>query len=496
MSRFLSLLFGAVFTVSGVSAVERPPNFVVIFVDDLGYADLGCFGSPDIRTPHLDQLAKEGMRFTHFYAQHICGPSRTALMTGSHPLRVAEKGNVKRVHPVVHSDEITIAEILKTKGYATGCFGKWDMAGHSQDRFDESLMPNHQGFDYFFGTPSSNDRWVDLYKNDELIEKKTDMGTLTKRTTDEVVGFIESNQEKLFFAYVPYSMVHTRLDASADFKGKSPRGLYGDAVEEIDFNCGRIIDALKRLDLVGNTYFLFTSDNGPAFSLRPDQVPAGMDLGCRRYNCGFNGQKGSVYEGGIRVPMIVRWPDGLEGGLSSDAQIHFADWLPTLLAATGVERPGGRPLDGRDVLPVLRGENASEAPPLFWQLNQYQPVGWINAAMREGPWKLVRPHQALKPATDADKERMDAYVEMDIKYKYHPEEVTSLMDDPDPELIIPPPAEVELYNIEEDPLEKDNRAASEKERVGHMVNALDDWFAEVEAERARIRPDGTIEEAV
>lgn len=167
MSRFFSLLFGAVFTVSGVSAVERPPNFVVIFVDDLGYADLGCFGSPDIRTPRLDQLAKEGMRFTHFYAQHICGPSRTALMTGSHPLRVAEKGNVKRVHPVVHSDEITIAEILKTKGYATGCFGKWDMAGHSQDRFDESLMPNHQGFDYFFGTPSSNDRWVDLYKNDE-----------------------------------------------------------------------------------------------------------------------------------------------------------------------------------------------------------------------------------------------------------------------------------------------------------------------------------------
>ncbi|MGY8826546.1 MAG: sulfatase-like hydrolase/transferase, partial [Candidatus Latescibacterota bacterium] len=253
---------------------------------------------------------------------------------------------------------------------------------------------------------------------------------------------------------------------------------------------------LDALGLSDNTIVLFTSDNGPAFSLRPDQVPAGMDLGCRRYNCGFNGQKGSVYEGGIRVPMIVRWPDGLEGGLSSDAQIHFADWLPTLLAATGVERPGGRPLDGRDVLPVLRGENASEAPPLFWQLNQYQPVGWINAAMREGPWKLVRPHQALKPATDADKERMDAYVEMDIKYKYHPEEVTSLMDDPDPELIIPPPAEVELYNIEEDPLEKDNRAASEKERVGHMVNALDDWFAEVEAERARIRPDGTIEEAV
>ena len=393
MSRFFSLLFGAVFTVSGVSAVERPPNFVVIFVDDLGYADLGCFGSPDIRTPRLDQLAKEGMRFTHFYAQHICGPSRTALMTGSHPLRVAEKGNVKRVHPVVHSDEITIAEILKTKGYATGCFGKWDMAGHSQDRFDESLMPNHQGFDYFFGTPSSNDRWVDLYKNDELIEKKTDMGTLTKRTTDEVVGFIESNQEKLFFAYVPYSMVHTRLDASADFKGKSPRGLYGDAVEEIDFNCGRIIDALKRLDLVGNTYFLFTSDNGPWLiknkNHRDGQTPKdhGGSAGLLRSG------KVSTWEGGVRVPTILWAPNCVPANLECDEIAATIDLLPTFSGMVGAELPSDRVLDGVDISHLFVGdfEKADE--------DRYFAYYFINSlqAVRQGRWKLHLPRPANPP---------------------------------------------------------------------------------------------------
>ena len=236
-------------------ANDRPPNFVLIFVDDLGYADLGCFGSPDIQTPRLDGLAKEGMRFTHFYAQHICGPSRAALMTGCHPLRVAEKGNVKEIHPVLHTKEITIAEVLKAKGYATGCFGKWDLARHSQTAFDPSLMPNHQGFDYFYGTPSSNDRYVDLYRNENRIKQKADMGMLTKWHTDEVISFIEQNKDQPFFAYVPYSMVHTIVDASPQFKGKSKRGLYGDAVEEIDFSCGRIIDTLKKHKLVENTYF-------------------------------------------------------------------------------------------------------------------------------------------------------------------------------------------------------------------------------------------------
>ncbi len=221
-------------------------------------------------------------------------------------------------------------------------------------------------------------------------------------------------------------------------------------------------------------------------------MPAGYDTDCRRYNCGLNGQKGSVYEGGIRVPMIARWPSGLPGRMQLDQQVHFVDWLPTLLAAAGIKRPGGRALDGRNALPVLRGDAADQPPPRFWQLNQYEPVGWINAAMRDGPWKLVRPQQRLQPVSEDDQRKMDRYVEMDIKYKYHPEEVTELMDDPDPRLIVPPPAPVELYNLDDDPLERVNVAEVEAARTARMTAALDGWFEEVEAERRRIAPDGSI----
>jgi arylsulfatase A-like enzyme len=189
--------------------------------------------------------------------------------------------------------------------------------------------------------------------------------------------------------------------------------------------------------------------------------------------------------------MIMRWRGGLEGGRQIDDLVHGTDWLPTLSGICGVERPGGRPLDGRDALAVLRGEG-DEAPARFWQLNQHQPVGWINAAMREGPWKLVRPSLAMRPKSDEDRRFMDRYVEMDIKYKYHPDEVTELMDDPDPEYIIPPPVDPELYHIDDDPQEKNNLAATEPERASRMLGALEDWFAEVEAERRRIQPDGSI----
>ena len=171
------------------------------------------------------------------------------------------------------------------------------------------------------------------------------------------------------------------------------------------------------------------------------------------------------------------------------------DWLPTLAGLGGSERPGGRPLDGRDAAAVLRGAG-DDAPARFWQLNQFQPVGWINAAMREGPWKLVRPQLAQKPKTDADKRAMERYVEVDIQYKYHPDEVTELMSEPDPELIVPPPAELELYNIDEDPLEQNNMASSEPERASRMLGALETWFEGVEAERRRIQPDGSILEIV
>ncbi|MFK8114279.1 MAG: sulfatase [Rubripirellula sp.] len=386
-------LIAFLFAFATPAMADRAPNIVLVFVDDLGYADLGCFGSPDIRTPRLDQIAAEGMRFTHFYAQHICGPSRTALMTGCHPLRVAEKGNIKNIHPVVHSKEITIAEVLKTKGYATGCFGKWDMAGHSQDTFDPSLMPNHQGFDYFFGTPSSNDRRVDLLRNHEVIEKSADMSTLTKRHTDEVIGFIESNREQPFFAYVPYTMVHTRLDASPDFKGKSPRGLYGDAVEEIDFHCGRIIDTLKKLDLVENTYLLFTSDNGPWLiknkKHRDGESPQDHGGSAGQLRSG----KVSTWEGGVRVPTILWAPNRVPANTECDRIAATIDLLPTFARLAGAEKPTDRVIDGVDISHLFAGDFDKSDDDRFFAyffINSLQ-------AVRQGKWKLHLTRPANPP---------------------------------------------------------------------------------------------------
>ncbi len=377
----------------GQAGGASKPNFVLIFIDDLGYADIGCFGSPDIKTPVLDKLATEGMRFTHFYAQHICGPSRAALMTGSHPMRVAEKGNVKEIHPVLHTKEITIAEILKDQGYATGCFGKWDLARHTQRGFEPDLMPNHQGFDTFFGTPTSNDGYVDLYRNEDRIEEKTDMGTLTKRYTDEAIAFIEKNKDRPFFAYVPHTMVHTRLDASADFKGKSPRGLYGDTVEEIDFNCGRILETLKKHDLVDNTYFLFTSDNGPWLIKNRDKVDGHLKTDHGGSAGPLRSGKVSTWEGGVRVPTILWAPGRVPAGTECDKIAATIDLLPTFAKMAGSEAPSDRVIDGIDIRHLFAG-NFEKADPKrsfrYFFLNSLQ-------AVREGKWKLHLPRPAKPP---------------------------------------------------------------------------------------------------
>ncbi len=366
------------------------PNFVIIFIDDLGYADIGCFGATDIRTPRIDQIAEKGMKFTHFYAQHICGPSRTALMTGCHPLRVAEKGNVKAIHPVLHTKETTIAEVLNRQGYKTGCFGKWDMAGHSQTGFDPNLMPNHQGFDYFFGTPSSNDRYVDLYRNEEKIESKADMDTLTQRHTDEVIKFIRDNRCHPFFAYVPYTMVHTILAASPDFKGKSKRGLYGDCVEELDFNIGRILDILDDLQLTDNTYFLFTSDNGPWLIKNKDHqdghLPSdhGGSAGLLRSG------KVSTWEGGVRVPTILYAPGRVPAGTTCDKIAATIDLLPTFAKLAGTQAPTDRVLDGIDIRHLFRGEFEKADP---GRVFRYYFINHLQA-VRKGKWKLHLPRPA------------------------------------------------------------------------------------------------------
>ena len=391
-SLLLWLMFmAAVFTT--LAKPPPPPNFVIIFADDMGYGDAGCFGSKDIRTPRIDRMAKEGMRFTSFYAQPICGPSRAALMTGCQPLRVAEVGNIKNVHPELHDKEITIAEVLKTKGYATACFGKWDLARHSQLKFNPKLMPNHQGFDYFFGTPTSNDGFVDLYRNGKRIEEKADMNLLTQRYTNEVIGFIKANQSKPFFVYLPHTMPHTRLGASNKFKGKSPRGLYGDVIEEIDHSTGQILDALGELGLEKNTYVLFTSDNGPWLIKNQGKIDGTLE-GDHGGSAGIlRSGKVSTWEGGQRVPAVFWAPGRIRPNTTCKTMASTLDILPTFTTLAGAKTPKDRDLDGEDISRLLAGrfdEARMEKVYYYYLRTTLQ-------AVRQGKWKLHLPRPAKRP---------------------------------------------------------------------------------------------------
>lgn len=370
----------------------RPPNFVIIFTDDQGYQDLGCFGSPDIATPNLDRMATEGMRFTSFYAQTICGPSRTALMTSSYPLRVAQAKNRCETHPVVHSKEITIAEVLKPRGYKSAAFGKWDLATHSQANWLTELLPRGQGFDYFFGTPTSNDRVVHLLRNEEVIERNADMATLTKRYTDEAIQFIEKHKDEPFFVYVAHTMPHTLLAASEEFKGKSKGGFYGDVIEEIDHNAGRILKKVKQLGLDDNTYVIFTSDNGP-WILRKDHGGHALPLRSGKTTC---------WEGGLRVPCIVRAPGRVPADTSSDLVTATIDLMPTIAKLAGAELPSDRVLDGIDISEIWHGERDELERPYFYYQHFYL------RGVRKGDWKVMLKHEeGAKSATAKWKNHVD-----------------------------------------------------------------------------------------
>ena len=376
--RLLAVAILSIIQSAAVAAVpDVKPSFIVILCDDLGYQDLGCFGSPLIKTPRIDQMAREGMRFTSFYGQPVCGPSRAALMTGCYPLRIAKKENRVDIHFYVHTKEVMIPEILKPLGYATAAFGKWDMAGHTQTDFDPALMPNKQGFDCFFGTPSSNDQSVNLLRNEQMIEQKADMATLTRRYTDEAIEFIKQHHAQPFFVYLAHSMPHTKLAASKDFLGKSARGLYGDVVEEIDFNTGRLLDTLKELGVNDNTYVIFTSDNGPWWI-------KGKDGGCA---LPLRGAKTSTWDGGERVPCIMRAPGKIPAGAACDAVTSNMDLLPTLAKLSGGQAPKDRVIDGHDVSGLMHGEKTATMPDnvfFFYQHTQLQ-------AVRSARWKLVLP---------------------------------------------------------------------------------------------------------
>ena len=379
------------------SFAAEPPNIVIILADDLGYGDLGCYGQSVIRTPRLDRMAMEGMRFTSFYAQTVCGPSRAALMTGCYPSRVATKHNRIETHPRLHDREITIAEVLKAAGYATGCFGKWDLAGHDQRRYDVDLLPTRQGFDVFFGTPTSNDHEIRLLRQERVVEEAADMSAVTRRFTDEAIAFIKAHRNRPFFVYLPQSMPHVSLAASDQFRGTSGRGLYGDVVEELDWHTGRLLDALEAEGLDESTIVVFTSDNGPWLLDRLEGHPIyGKHRDARGPHRGtatpLRGMKTSVWEGGIRVPCIMRAPGRIPAGRVCNELSCTMDLLPTLARIAGGKVPDDRVIDGHDIGDLIAGKPGAESPTEAFFCYQERRL----CAVRSGRWKLHLPRPSHK----------------------------------------------------------------------------------------------------
>jgi arylsulfatase A-like enzyme len=364
-------------------AASRPPNYIVIFCDDLGYGDIGCFGAENHRTPHIDRMAREGMRLTSFYSTcGVCTPSRSSLMTGCYPRRVNmhEDGRGGWVlFPVglkgLNPSEITVAEVLKAEGYSTAIVGKWHLGDQP------SFLPTRQGFDQYFGIPYSNDMGVGnrnrnypplpLLRDDKVIETEPDQAQITRRYTEEAVSFIESHKNQPFFLYLPHTMPHNPVAASEAFAGKSANGGYGDAVEEIDWSTGQILDAVKQAGIDRQTLIIFTSDNGAARAWGGSNKP-------------LSGFKGSTMEGGMRVPFVVRWPGTIHAGSESDELAATLDILPTLAALAGTEPPTDRVIDGHDISPILLQKRRATSPHeafYYYFRDQLQ-------AVRHGPWKL------------------------------------------------------------------------------------------------------------
>lgn len=370
------------------------PNIILILTDDLGYADIGCFGGK-IETPHLDRMAEQGTRLTSFYASPVCSPTRASLMTGCLPQRVGIGGVMfPRNNHGLNPDEITLPELLKQQGYATALIGKWHLG--NQDLF----QPLNHGFDYWYGTPASNSQFFDpklkaladdcvlregyrretildrerancpLVRNNIAIEVPADQSLLTQRYTQEAIRFMNRHDDKPFFIYLAHNMPHIPLHASESFAGKSKHGAYGDVIQELDWSTGEILKAIKQLGIDKNTLVLFTSDNGPNLSKGGRAAP-------------LRGGKGSTYEGGVRVPFIAHWPGRVAAGQQTDEPGTVMDMLPALVALLGGQAPDDRAIDGKNILPLLSGAEGAKSP----HQAIYYPRGNALQAIRVGEWK-------------------------------------------------------------------------------------------------------------
>ena len=398
MIRSLYLCLFALLATASASA-ERPPNVVIIFMDDMGYADIGAFGdvkSLGYETPHLDQMAEEGRKFTDFYVtQAVCSASRAGLLTGCYNVRVGINGALgPGASHGLNPDETTIAEICKQKGYATACYGKWHLGHH------EKFLPMQHGFDDYFGLPYSNDMWpyhpgvrhlpmeqrikrwphLPLIDGNKIINPKVtpeDQEALTTQYTERAVKFIEENKEKPFFVYLPHSMVHVPLYVSDKFKGKSKRGLFGDVMMEVDWSVGQILDTLRKHGLDKNTLVVFTSDNGPWLSYGDHAGTAGP----------LREGKGTMFDGGCRESTLMWWPGTIPADSVCETPAMTIDLLPTIATLIGAKLPDHK-IDGKDIWPIIAGQEGAKSPHeayYFYYGSQLQ-------AVRMGDWKLHFPH--------------------------------------------------------------------------------------------------------
>lgn len=422
----------------------QPPNIVVLFADDLGWGDLSSYGHPIIRTPNLDRMADEGIRLTSFYvAAPSCSPSRAALLTGRYPMRVGIPAVLMpNQENGLSASEVTLAEALKDRGYRTMMVGKWHLGDQPEH------LPTRHGFDHFFGLPYSNDMmppWVQtdkpipLYRDTTIIEQPVDQSAITERYTEEAVRFIRSAADAPFLLYFAYSMPHLPLQVSERFRGRSRAGPYGDVIETIDWSAGRVLETLSELGLDENTIVVFTSDNGPWLNLPPRMLHGGVE----RWHAGspgpLRGSKGNTYEGGVRVPAIIRWPGEIPTGQTSAELATAMDLYTTLVGIAGGVVPQDRPVDGADILPLLRGGTDLPSRPLYY----YQ--GRELEAVREGPWKL---RIEITPGADAGAQMP-----------------------------------VELFNLELDPGELYNVADQHPERVRQLTVQMRNFAATIPGTR-------------
>lgn len=455
-SPILALLLTALMPILSTRAADPPVNVIVILADDLGYGDLGCYGQTRYQTPHLDRMAAEGARFTHFNTPApFCAPTRAALLTGRYPFRCgmtqnpAPDGRDKATH-LLHlpESEITLAQLFRQAGHATAAIGKWHL-GHAKPEW----LPTARGFDEYFGIPYSNDmRPVELLEGTRRAEYPVDQATLTKRYTERTLDFIERHRDRPFFLFLPQAMPHKPLAVSRDFDGKSGAGLYGDVIAELDWSVGQILDKLKTTGLNGRTLVIFTSDNGAWY---------GGSSG------GLRGMKGSSYEGGYRVPGLVRWPGRIAPGQVVESIACTMDIFATSLDAAGISLPKDITIDGRSLLPMLMGKATPEPRYLLGAQNQNL------ATIRDDRWKLhvIQPRDPFLQRTESgqpwvDPRAPDGTTILAPANQYQPQDYPGLRGGV-------APAAMQLFDLKADPGEQRDVAAEHPEIVSKLKAAHD-----------------------